>query len=123
MPLEWYGEDAKDRIRRAAAKTVAAWGKALVAAAREDLSVPNPPPHANSSVPGEFPRMRTGNLRAGVQASPAGLYAVMSEGRVVVGYTAAAFYGPILKERGRLWILNSLARLKWRTRGVLPGTE
>lgn len=120
MPLHWRGLYALE-LEQKAATILHSWASAFVRQAQADHSVLNPPPYLNSSVPGEFPRRRTGNLMLSIQQNPDTTFGIRSNGlRVAIGYTGAAPYFRPLYASGRLWILNSLTRLKWATGGETP---
>lgn len=56
---------------------------------------------------GEYPRLRTGNLRSGLGWRPMSPEQVASTGSVTMGYEARAFYGAILEvKHGRLGLLK-----------------
>lgn len=68
------------------------------------LSVPNPPPHRNSSAPGEYPRSRSGKLAASVYFWPSSAQPLLNAKKVMevfIGYRKEAFYGGILERRMR----------------------
>lgn len=110
---------AVERIRREAARRLLAAAITLQTLHRTDLSSGNPAPHANPAPRGEFPRLRTGGLRAGVAVAPASIPEVMTKGSVAVGYRPSALHGLYLGGRGWKWVLDTFARERSRIDRVL----
>lgn len=108
-------------VRREAARRLLAAAIVLQTDHRTDLSRGNPAPHTSPAPKGEFPRLRTGGLRAGVAVHPAGLAEVASAGGVSVGYRPGAEYGLFLGGKGWKWLLDTLRREKGRIDRVLAG--
>lgn len=108
-------------VRREAARRLLAAAITLQTDHRLDLSRGNPAPHRSPAPKGEFPRLRTGGLRAGVAVEPASIPAVMSGGRVVVGYRPSAAHGAYLGGRGWQWLLDTLRREKGKIDAILRG--
>ncbi len=69
----------------------------LVKKHQDRLSVPNPPPHLNSSKPGQYPRLRTATLESDVT-----METDSKEPSVDVGHGANAPYHASLAASGRL---------------------
>lgn len=84
----------------------------LQAEHKRRLSKFNPPPHKNSSKPGEYPRARTYNLRDAVVIEPASLAIIEETGSVRVGVLIGAKYVESLVKKGRLGLANTHADLK-----------
>lgn len=110
-----------DRIRREAGRRLLAAAITLQTDHRQDLSVGNPSPHKNPAPKGEYPRLRTGNLRAGVQIAPASIPEVLAKGGVAVGYRQPAFYGVILGGKGWKWVIQTYERERATIDRILAG--
>ena len=110
-----------DRIRREAGRRLLAAALTLQTDHRADLSIGNPSPHRNPAPRGEYPRLRTGNLRAGIAISPASIPEVLANGGVAVGYRKPAVYGVFLGGKGWKWILDTHAREKNTIDRILAG--
>lgn len=108
-------------VRKEAARRLLAAAITLQTHHRRDLSRGNPAPHGNPALKGEFPRLRTGGLRAGVAVEPASLAAVMATGRVVVGYRPAALHGLYLGGQGWRWVLDTYQRERGAIGRILTG--
>lgn len=77
------------------------------------LSKPNPPPHKDSSKPGEYPRLRTGFGRGSTVYDPSTVDEIARDLSVKVGYLAGAWYMPFLElHRERLGLLKTLDDLR-----------
>lgn len=61
------------------------------------LGRPNPTPHDNPSIPGEYPKKRTGFLQKSVGIEPTDRAEIRKQLLVKIGYDASAFYGPRLE--------------------------
>lgn len=57
--------------------------------------------YIGASVPGEYPRKRTGFLQANVMFKPTDIAGIVREGMVRVGLMANAFYGAVLEVKYR----------------------
>lgn len=102
------------------AKRLMAAALALQAEEKRSLSTANPPPHANSSKPGEYPKARTYNLRDAVAIDPPTLAGIRAGGfRVRVGYLASAWYIVPLSQRKRLNVIDTANRIAGRIRTIL----
>lgn len=101
-----------ERTRTEAAKLLLRNALVLQAAHKRNLSRFNPPPHGNSSKPGEYPRARTYNLRDSVVVEPASLAIIEETGRVRVGVLMNAKYVDYLVKNGWLGIAKTHANLK-----------
>lgn len=110
-----------DRIRREAGRRLLAAALTLQTDHRQDLSVGNPSPHKNPAPRGQFPRLRTGNLRAGVAIAPASIPEVLSRGGVAVGYRQPAIYGTYLGAKGWKWVVDTYNRERTKIDRVLGG--
>lgn len=110
-----------DRVRREAARRLLAAAITLQTAHRTDLSVGNPSPHTNPAPKGQFPKLRTGGLRAGVAVSPASIAEVMSRGSVGVGYRPGGMHGIFLGGRGWRWLLDAYERDRAKIGAILAG--
>jgi hypothetical protein len=81
------------------------------------LNVSNPPPHLDSSKPGEYPRKRTGFLQANTLFDPLNLAEIIANQWVDVGVGQNAMYGVWLVDIGkRLGIEDTV-------RDILPQLE
>lgn len=109
--MPFVADEICDRITKDAAKVLLRNALVLQAEHKRRLSKFNPPPHKNSSKPGEYPRARTYNLRDAVVIEPASLAIIEQTGTVRVGVQTNAPYGPILTKRGRLGIAKTHADL------------
>lgn len=91
-----------DRMNKIRAKKMIEIGEAGAEMLRDRLSIPYPP----ASVPGQYPHLRTGNLKRSVQVFPKTAAALVAKFArkpmtVVVGYAKKGFYGYILVWWGR----------------------
>lgn len=91
-----------DRMNKIRAEKMIAIGEVAANMLRQRLSTPYPP----ASVPGQYPRKRTGNLLSSVQLFPKTAATLVKQYsrkpmKVVVGYAKKGFYGYILTWRGR----------------------
>lgn len=109
------------RIKRETAKRLIAAAITLQTAHRVDLSVGNPSPHKNPAPKGEYPRLRTGNLRAGIAFAPETIGDVMIEGAISVGYRKNSIYGVYLASKGWKWIVNTYERVRGQIERILQG--
>lgn len=100
-------DEVVDRIRREAGRRLLAAALTLQTDHRLDLSVGNPSPHKNPAPKGQFPRLRTGNLRSGIAITPASIPEVLARGGVAVGYRQNAAYGVFLGAKGWKWIIQT----------------
>lgn len=115
-------EAIKRRLEREAAKRLLAAGQAIVDEARDDFSVPNPYPHTNSSKAGQFPRLRTGDLDAGIVMDAKHPAHVIQNGFVVkIGIKRKVAYGITLMKKGRLSVKDSYLRVKAKVGQILRG--
>jgi hypothetical protein len=116
MPLAWNGKAAIAWVDRQCAFHLNQVATKAVAELRKRLDTPYPP----ASVPGQYPRRRTGNLRTSVMWKPG--KSVGGHYAVALMYDAEGFYGNILVERlGRLGpadVLAEVARGYFGRRGV-----
>lgn len=110
-----------ERIKAEAARRLLAAALALQAAHRGDLSAGNPSPHDNPAPKGQFPRLRTGGLRAGVAIEPATVAGVVARGGVAVGYRPSAAHGIFLGGKGWKWLIDTYRREQPRLRVILAG--
>jgi hypothetical protein len=77
------------------------------------VSTPNPPPYKDSSKPGEYPRLRTGEGQRALTRLPTEFGEVMRVLRVQVGFVAGKAHLLILEmKRGRLGLQKTLEDLK-----------
>ena len=97
-------------------KRVRAAAALLLAEHKRDLSKMNPPPHLNSSKPGEYPRARTLNLRNSVDMQK------MGPAHYRVGYRSNAEYIVFLARRARLTIVDAATRLRDRLTRIIRGS-
>jgi hypothetical protein len=108
------------RLRQEAARRLLAAAITLQSAHRADVSKGNPAPHDAPAPKGEFPRLRTGQGRAGVSVSPLSVSEVMAGGSVSVGYRP-----PIhlywLVGKGWKGLIDTYQRERSRLRSILEG--
>ena len=115
-------EAIKRRLEREAAKRMLAAGKAIVEEAHADFSVPNPYPYTNSSKAGQFPRLRTGELNAGIVMDAKHPAHVIRNGFVLkIGIKRKVDYGITLMKKGRLSVKDSYLRVKAKVDQILRG--
>jgi len=111
-----------DRIKREQAKRLLAAAVLLQAEHKRDLSRSNPFPHDNPSIPGEYPKGRTWNLRDSVAVEPTTVEGVMRNGwRVRVGYLKGAWYIEALRKIGRLTVVDTANRIRDRLQRIIRG--
>jgi hypothetical protein len=96
-------------------KRVLAAATLLQAEHKRDLSRMNPPPHLNSSKPGEFPKARTLNLRNAVTLKK------ISVAHYRVGYLTNASYIVFLSRRLRKTIKDTAERIKAKLEAIIRG--
>jgi|SRR5579883_3010892 len=102
-------------MREEAAKLLLRAAVILQAEHKRDLSrKTNPPPHTTPSRPGEFPAIRTGNLRDSPAFEPTDLAEVRQTLTVRVGIRKNAEYGWWLYRKGWLGLPDTLARVRDR---------
>lgn len=87
----------------------------------DDLNTPYPP----ASVPGQYPRRRTGKLRQGVIIWPATVRGVLNTRprRIALWYDPSVFYGYILIMRGRRGPDDTLRKMRARWDRILRGVK
>jgi len=102
---------AKGLARRIDARVKAA-AALLQGEHKRDLSKSYP----RASVPGEFPRFRTLNLRDSVGVSQ------VRQGVYRVGYLSSAWYILALSARKRLTVVDTATRIKARLMRIIRGT-
>lgn len=116
MTLRWRGEQAKEALRLEMAKRLLAAAVLLQSELKRELSDPYPP----ASVPGQFPRLRTGWLRSHVLIAPASVAEIARTLEVRLGYARNARYGVYLELKlKRLGLLAASRKYKARLRQVL----
>lgn len=101
-----------ERITEQAAKLLLRDALTLQAEYKRRVSVFNPPPHRNSSKPGQYFKSRTYNARDSIVVEPASLAIIRQTGSVRVGVLVGAQYAAILKARGWKGIADCHAELK-----------
>lgn len=113
MALEFYGRENLELIETEAARSILRAATFFADAHKGLLSVGNPRPYKTPSVPGQYPKVRTGALKKGTQYFPRQLAQVKREGRVRVGYLQSVFYGLVLELKlRRLGLLETLRRTR-----------
>lgn len=120
MPLDVNA--IMDRVRQEAAKRFLAAALTLQSAHRGDLSVGNPSPHNHPAPVGDYPRLRTGGLRANIALSTTSLSEIARTGSVSVGYRPAGMHGLYLAAKGWKGILDTYQRVKGRIEAILKGS-
>lgn len=100
----------EQRLREEAARRVLAAAITLQSAHRGDLSVGNPSPHDHPAPHGQFPRLRTGGLRANVAIEPASVAGVIAKGSCSVGYRPGGMHGAYLAGKGWKGLLDTFNR-------------
>ena len=110
-----------ERVRVECARRLLAAGIALQSAARADVSGGNPAPHDQPAPKGEFPRLRTGQGRAGISVTPASVSEVMAAGSVTVGYRPPVHLY-FLASKGWKGMLDTYARELPTLRAILDGS-
>jgi hypothetical protein len=90
MPLQFNGDVVFQQIQLAAAKGMLEAALLFVEEYRKRVSVPNPAPYKNSSRPGEYPRLRTGEGRRQLVLDPPTVAGAKSKGFVWVRFTGDA---------------------------------
>ena len=111
--LKWHGEKVKKGVRTLAAERLLNATKKLQKLARQAFGEHYPP----ASVPGQFPKRRTGNLVRSIQIIPDNVSEIVRRQLSVgLGYGPRAPYGPILEDyRKRL----GLAEVVRKNRALL----
>jgi hypothetical protein len=108
------------RIRTEAARRLLAAAITLQSAARADVSNGNPAPHDAPAPKGEYPRLRTGQGRAGISVWPASVGEVMAAGSVSVGYRQPPhLYW--LAGKGWKGVADTYARERAKLKRILEG--
>lgn len=100
-------------LRKLIAERLLAAAEELREEHKERLNIPNPPPHLDSSRPGEYPRRRTGVGRESVIVAPDDTAAVSRTLTTRVGHTVEALYMNDLLRSGRLGLWET-------TQDILP---
>lgn len=86
------------------------------------LNIANPPPYLDSSVPGEYPRARTGFGRDGTIVQPTDLAQIARTMRVKCGYIQNAWYMGYLEVYLRRKGLNqTLQDMRSQIRDIIAG--
>jgi|SRR5579883_840524 len=118
----WNGDANLEALKRRAAANLLAAAVFFENAHRQRLGVPNPPPHADSSKPGEYPRLRTGFGQKGLTHYPRTVAEVAKLGYVRVGFVENARYMVILEvARDRLGLLRTLEDLRPQLAALATG--
>ncbi len=113
MSLNWFGEQAEAELRKAAANGLIRAATMFENQMSQRVSTPNPPPYKDSSKPGEYPRLRTGEGQRALTRLPTEFGEVMRVLRVQVGFVAGKAHLLILEmKRGRLGLQKTLEDLK-----------
>lgn len=107
------------RLRTEAARRVLAAAVTLQSLHRGDLSVGNPAPHDAPAPRGQFPRLRTGGLRANVAVEPASVAGVLAAGSCAVGYRPGGMHGAFLAAKGWKGLLDTFNRERPRLLAIL----
>lgn len=108
MPTKGDAETAKANFRRDVAKGLLACAAMTQAEEMKELSRSYPP----ASKANEHPARRTGNLQSAVDYEPKSVDEVARTLRVTVGYQRRAWYIVPLVIRGRLWLANTVERIR-----------
>lgn len=87
-----------------------------------DLSGVNPGGD-NPATKGEFPKQRTGDLRASVIMEPATLGEIMKTGKVRVGLKAGAKRPGALYHHGWKGVRDTMLRIRSQLRAILRGAD
>lgn len=104
------------------ARRILAAALLLQAEHKRDLSTANPPPHLNSSKPGQYPKARTYNLRDAVVVEPRSPAAIADNRlRAKVGYLVSADYILALTNRKRKNVEDTAERIRPRLTAILRG--
>lgn len=86
------------------------------------LNIANPPPHLDSSAPGEYPRARTGFGRDGTVVQPTDLATIAKTMRVRCGYIKNAWYmGYLEVYRRRKGLNQTLADMRSQIAAIIAG--
>lgn len=102
------------------AKRLLAAAIAFQAEHRKRLNVANPPPHDNSSRPGQYPKKRTGFGQSQVSYEPTSPAEVARELVVRVGISRPGFYLEVLAlDRGRKGLIDTLNEMRGRLEGII----
>ena len=113
MSLNWFGAEAEEELRKAAANGLVRAAEMFQNQMFQRVSVPNPPPHKDSSKPGEYPRLRTGEGQRAIAKLPSTIGEVMRSLKVSVGFQAGKAHLLILElKRNRLGLQKTLEDLK-----------
>ncbi len=121
MPLHFNGDGALDKVKREAASRLLRAAVYFQSEHMRRLNKSNPRPHKTSSLPGEYPRKRTGAGQAGVVYAPASIEGIIKEGlRVRVGQTRNSWYMLFLELfKNRAGYLKTIQDLKPRVMAML----
>lgn len=106
--MAWNGNAAKERWRNALAQRLIACAITLQSAETNELGTSYPP----SSVPGQYPHRRTGNLQSSVMYEPTAVAEVAKRLEIRVGYAAKAPYIVDLILSGRKALHDTLKRVR-----------
>lgn len=112
MAMQWNGAARLAAIQKAAAEGLLAAAVLFENQHKLRISVPNPPPYLNSSKPGEYMRLRTGEGLKGMAHEPLTWQEVVKTGYVRVGFVVNVKYMLILElamqRKGLLQTLNDM---------------
>lgn len=110
MPVNFDPKAAEAELDRRVGQLLVVCAVEAQSELKRELSHTGPP-----SVPGEFPKLVTGNLRESIVYEPTDPAEAGRKGSVRVGYSQAGFYGGILEWlRGRLGVRDVVKRLRGR---------
>lgn len=113
MSTTWNGKKAKDDIRAAAARGLIRASAMFQQQMRQRVSVPNPPPYLNSSKPGEYPRLRTGEGQRALMQEEKTFQEVLARMAIKVGFDAGKAHLLILElHHMRLGLVRTLEDLR-----------
>jgi hypothetical protein len=113
VATQWNGDAAYRAIEDGAAKGLLAAGVLFFNTHTLRVSRPNPPPHADSSKPGEYPRLRTGLGQRALRMVPTTVAEVARSGKVTLGYAKGDHHLLILElARDRLGLARTLEDLR-----------
>ncbi len=121
MSATWNGDAMARQVKEEAARRLQRAAVFFTETHKRLLSVSNPRPYVTPSVPGEYPRKRTGNAIGNVLWGPTDVAGILSEGlKVRAGVMANARYLLILEfARQRLGFLDTLKKLKPQLEAIL----
>lgn len=113
MSTSWHGKQNIEEIKIAAARGLIRASHMFQQQMRQRVSIPNPPPHLNSSKPGEYPRLRTGEGQRALMQEEKTFQEVLKRLAIKVGFDKGKAHLLALElKAARLGLVRTLTVLR-----------